>query len=504
MVRSELSSLVPERDREVRQLLWAGRVGEANRLFDEVLAERPVAADAGARAVLLVFRALSAWLLRRVPLTLDLAAQGWSELDSTVIDSRSRADVLAQLGFLVTTVGNWQVGMDLFRRAAEAARTTDDEDMLALNLQWLGGVLNFRAIEAAEARRERVFREAATVLRDGLGLRTHQQTRQGLLAAYSRSLVGLGELDRAAEIASEALRLSERSDFRWGVAVAGWALACVHRARRELIPARTLTSRALYQAELIQDPALVERFSRDLVEICAELGDAVGETAALRRRVSAQQSGLEVLREGLSQALQQCKFAIQARRLADAANEAAARDTVTGLANRLGVERAAPQLLEQTRAQGGVPWLILFDVDRFKGINDRAGHPQGDVALREVGKVLRGECRAHDLVARWAGDEFVVVLGEITGDHPGVGLAVAERIRAAVESRNWTDVLGAVGPLTLSVGVVAGPASFEELFAAADRALYQAKRRGRNRVEVHARLDIEPDSAALTRRDASM
>jgi diguanylate cyclase (GGDEF)-like protein len=263
-----------------------------------------------------------------------------------------------------------------------------------------------------------------------------------------------------------------------------------------------LGSRAVYYAEWVRDIPLLQQFSVDLSEICAEIGDPVGEAAALRRTMSAQENGLGTLQEALGQALEQRKFAIKAQRVAAAANEEAVRDPLTGLTNRRGLESAAPLLLERITVSGGVPWLILIDVDRFKHINDRTGHPAGDAALREIARVLRAECRAEDLLARWAGDEFVVLLGN-TGDHPETGPAVAERIRAAVDRHDWTDVVGTADALTLSIGVVAGRGSFDELFVAADTALYQAKRNGRNRVEVRPRLDIETRARMLTRRNAT-
>src|SRR5262249_6713821 len=142
------------------------------------------------------------------------------------------------------------------------------------------------------------------------------------------------------------------------------------------------------------------------------------------------------------QALAQRRLAVRAQRLAMAAQEAAARDPLTGLANRLGLERTAPGLLERTTSRGLVPWLVLRDLDRFKRVNDDARHAAGDAALREIARLLRHECRADDLVARWAGDEFVVLLADASDDRHA-GPAVAERIRLAVEHHNWTIMFAA-------------------------------------------------------------
>ena len=189
-------------------------------------------------------------------------------------------------------------------------------------------------------------------------------------------------------------------------------------------------------------------------------------------------------RQGLGQALEQRRVAVQAQRLATAAQEAAVRDPLTGLVNRLGLQRQAPGLLAETAAQGRIPWLVLLDVDWFKDVNDFAGHAAGDATLQEVAHLLRRECRADDLICRWAGDEFVVLLVDDAEDSRHAGPVVAERIRAAVDRHDWRLVLGCTRRVpTVSIGVAGGPAKLDHLFAAADIALYRAKRAGRNRVE---------------------
>ncbi|MER2092548.1 MAG: GGDEF domain-containing protein, partial [Saccharopolyspora rectivirgula] len=133
-----------------------------------------------------------------------------------------------------------------------------------------------------------------------------------------------------------------------------------------------------------------------------------------------------------------------------------------------------------------VPWLLLIDIDYFKEINDQAGHSTGDVVLQEIAHLLRRECRSEDLLCRWAGDEFIVLIGENSGGIGSAGPIVARRIQDAVRSHDWRLVTGrdTINP-TVSIGVAAGPpASVERLFQRADTALYRAKAYGRNTVEV--------------------
>ncbi|PWE45339.1 sensor domain-containing diguanylate cyclase [Pseudomonas prosekii] len=160
----------------------------------------------------------------------------------------------------------------------------------------------------------------------------------------------------------------------------------------------------------------------------------------------------------------------------------AATDALTGTANR----RMLDQVLrhEWFRAQrSGKPLSVLMiDADHFKAFNDRHGHPCGDEALRAVAKVISSHVRRPaDLVARYGGEEFSVILAET--DSAGAQ-QIAEHIRAGVE--RLPSVAGADSPITVSIGIstwtTASDMSLERLLFAADKALYQAKEGGRNRV----------------------
>jgi diguanylate cyclase (GGDEF)-like protein len=122
--------------------------------------------------------------------------------------------------------------------------------------------------------------------------------------------------------------------------------------------------------------------------------------------------------------------------------------------------------------------LIMLDLDNFKGINDKAGHEAGDVALCMLSEILRTGLRAVDTVARFGGDEFVIILPRADSEGATV---VAERMRNHIQQ---IDVPG-FGPVTASFGIATFPnhaSSQDALMGAADRALYDAKDAGRDRV----------------------
>ena len=159
----------------------------------------------------------------------------------------------------------------------------------------------------------------------------------------------------------------------------------------------------------------------------------------------------------------------------------AATDGLTGPPNKRAVTDAMKRLFAQASTTTSPLALLLIDLDHFKQINDKWGHPVGDQVLANVGAVLRSVLRARDFACRNGGEEFAVLLPD-TGIP--AALEIAERIRAAVAG---ISVSGADVSVTASLGVVGFPdhaAALDRLERLADAALYIAKREGRNRVEL--------------------
>jgi len=159
----------------------------------------------------------------------------------------------------------------------------------------------------------------------------------------------------------------------------------------------------------------------------------------------------------------------------------AREDRLTGAAVRWVLETRLFSAFRAAVAEGAPLAVIMCDLDRFKRINDTFGHLAGDRALALVGAVLGRRKRASDLLARYGGEEFTLLLEQADG---GSALAVAERLRQAVAEIDF-EVDGTPVPLTVSAGVSAFPEltvkTPTELILLADGALYEAKRRGRNR-----------------------
>ena len=161
-----------------------------------------------------------------------------------------------------------------------------------------------------------------------------------------------------------------------------------------------------------------------------------------------------------------------------ATRTAATIDTLTGLANRRGLQRSFDEAMAHVRG-GGRYAVLLLDVDHFKSINDLLGHQTGDRALAQIGRLISDNIRGLDLAGRFGGEEFLVLLRDAARER---ALQVAERLRAAIESGGLAYADGK--PVTVSVGVAYAAAAdtTADVVERADRALYRAKNAGRNRV----------------------
>ena len=161
----------------------------------------------------------------------------------------------------------------------------------------------------------------------------------------------------------------------------------------------------------------------------------------------------------------------------EALQHLASTDPLTGLANRRGGEKHIANEVSRARREKRPLSCIILDIDRFKAVNDTFGHQAGDQLLRDISALIRRTVRAYDILVRWGGEEFLVVL-------PGVGLDLARvlagRLRAAVEA---LDTHG-IGPVTVSAGAAEfeNDYDFASTLRTADRRLYQAKASGRNTV----------------------
>jgi diguanylate cyclase (GGDEF)-like protein len=180
-------------------------------------------------------------------------------------------------------------------------------------------------------------------------------------------------------------------------------------------------------------------------------------------------------------------FMLVSERTVTAHKTAASMDPLTGMLNRRGFSEACARLIEREANAGRPATVLILDIDHFKSINDRFGHPAGDELLKLFATIVLNNLRLSDLSGRIGGEEFAALLPCPLEE----GVLAAERVREAFEASGIVSELGPVDT-TVSIGVAGGPAGteLEVLLAAADTALYQAKRSGRNRVEAAEELPL--------------
>lgn len=172
---------------------------------------------------------------------------------------------------------------------------------------------------------------------------------------------------------------------------------------------------------------------------------------------------------------------LEARTYMDMLREQSLRDQLTGLYNRRFLDETIDKIAAQIKRRGTTLGILMVDIDYFKEVNDTYGHDMGDKVLKEIAKVLVKSVREADLVIRFGGEEFLVLLMDVQS---GKSVEIAEKIRKAVESHT-IESFGVVLRKTVSIGVSEFPEDSEKIWQCikyADVALYKAKEMGRNRV----------------------
>jgi diguanylate cyclase (GGDEF)-like protein len=216
--------------------------------------------------------------------------------------------------------------------------------------------------------------------------------------------------------------------------------------------------------------------------------------AQLDRRISERDARLEIVRSALDQEIKKRLWAEQELTQANhRLKDQVVHDGLTGLYNRRYLEESLGREESRARRSGRSLGLMMIDIDNFKRFNDTLGHAAGDAVLRAIGEYLLMAARGEDIVCRYGGEEFVLVMAQ--APHNTV-LHRAEKLRQGVQSLDIEYEGRFVGPVTISIGIGIFPdhgETVEAVLRIADNAMYQAKQSGRNRVVVgNQKTRIEP------------
>jgi diguanylate cyclase (GGDEF)-like protein len=189
--------------------------------------------------------------------------------------------------------------------------------------------------------------------------------------------------------------------------------------------------------------------------------------------------------DGLRQLVQLTGMAIATLNLRVKLENQSIRDSLTGLFNRHFMQISLERELARAARRKQNLAVIMLDLDHFKKFNDTYGHPAGDMALKAIAEIFRANVRTEDIACRYGGEEFTLILPDMTAKVAGDR---AESIRRAVEIMRLPLDGDVIGDFTVSIGLALYPEDGEAadlLLRRADMALYRAKREGRNRVMIH-------------------
>jgi len=430
------------------------------------------------------------------------------EIDERLGTTTNRSATLRTIGLVCSKTGDHATGLEFYRQSL--ALCTEPKDALergktlnniGINLKNLGRFDEARAalteaLQLFEAlgvpllqcatlnnlglAHEKLGNTAAAerTLRDALARSEAIAYVQGIAHAQ----MALGRLyaaqerhDAASEKLHAALQLCERHNIKLTWYECHEALAQLYERQGDPVKA-LLHFRRFHE---IEHEVQLESASNKLRAFAIQFQvNAAKRDAELQRDRQAVLTQANAELDALNVSLTEAN--LQKTMLLDQLERQTYEDALTGLANRRRLDQRLDEEFARAARHGRPLALAIADLDNFKLVNDRYSHAVGDAALRSLAKLLSSQVRHTDLVARFGGEEFVLVLVESDAD---AALRVCEKLRMAVERHAW-DAIHPGLALTISIGVCADPKlpSHERMLAAADRNLYLAKAGGRNRV----------------------
>ncbi len=430
------------------------------------------------------------------------------EIDERIGNTATRAATLRMIGLVCSKTGDHETGLDFYRQSL--ALCTHENDALER-----GKTLNNIGINLKNLG---LFQDAHTALAQAQQL--FATLGMPLLQCAALNNIGLvqeklGDLTGAECTLREALVLSESVDYLPGIGHAHMALGRMlakqarhDEARTRLLAALEICERhgiklTLYEChealsdlhERMGDPAAAlyhfRRFHQIEHEVQLESASNKLRAFAVQYQVAAAKRDAEVQKErqavltranveldALNVSLTEAN--LQKTMLLDQLERQTFEDALTGLANRRRLDQRLADEFSLARRHGRPLAVAIADLDEFKKVNDRFSHAVGDAALRTLAKLLSSQVRHTDLVARFGGEEFVLVLVQTDAE---AACRVCEKLRSVVENFDWTTIHPGLA-LTLSIGMCADTLlpGHERMLALADRNLYLAKEAGRNRV----------------------
>lgn len=470
---------------------------ETREVLQDALAAMALYEEAGAVDAVLNAASLGAGYAARLgelSLGVELAVRcilGMGSLTNETV----RADVTNRLGMFCYAFFEYDRAVEQMEVSLQAAERCADARKIARELHnivdtLLLAVRQDRASGEQSGRydrhgNDRLAKASAALERLLTESSPEYQHLLGVQRPEAELLLELGQPDKALELLRQ--KAGETGLVNWAAGQSALAviearcLRALGRPGEAVTAARRATALAERCEEYPESMLALDELvaaERDAGYVAAALADAV----ELKRRMWV------VHRGQTAQLIEQAwaRAAVEHQRQAlEAQTAAAIRSAEEDALTRVGNRRLLERVLGEVAQSDIQVALLMADIDHFKLINDTFGHEVGDHVLRALGRILASDARTGQVVVRYGGEEFVFALPSVD---LGAARDFAERIRLKVLSYPWEDLEGRLG-VTISIGVACGPAAnWPSVLASADRALYLAKKRGRNRVEVPARV----------------
>lgn len=422
----------------------------------------------------------------------DLALQYWSYcLDVSVNLSDDEAYIQAHIGVgqIYFAHDDFTAALEHHLQAAEYLPKINNDKLSASLLINLGG--DYIQLQQ--------YDEALSVLKKGLVFAQKADHLEYLSEAHcltGQAKWALADRDAALLNLQSALKINQQLNHQWGLASSLLALGRMSLADGNYPLAEQYLTQGLFSATQRNAFNLIFQFEQllaDLAELNGNyqlalahykrfhLGQQTLKNQLSPHKLQAMKMQLEMENARLENADLRRQRASQHREI-QRVERLASYDGLTGILNRRGLEEQGCELFQRQRINHQSLSALMIDVDHFKRVNDLCGHPVGDKVLRQVAALLKSGCRQDDLVGRYGGEEFVVLLP----NHEGVAAAeVGERLRTLVDAWLWSRIHHELN-ITISVGIasIVDDSSLEALLNRSDQCLYQAKQQGRNRVVV--------------------
>ncbi len=390
--------------------------------------------------------------------------------------------ILYNIGDIFQCQGSMDQALGMFSRALEEAEQTEDNYLASLALSSIGSVYMARDdLEIAAAH----FKKSI-VLAEKLG------RKRGILSVTLK-LTQLnrmqGDLKQALAFSRTGEKLAAELEDKKDLADIFRERALIYKGMRKYklafetsLAFQALREKFLSEKRIHELDILRIRYETEAKEL--EIGRLKSERTVQRRMTTGALTGLLFAGVSLVLAIRNVRFRIKANReLASAYSQAeklSQIDSLTGLANRRAMMESLNSEQARSARTGRSFSLIMADIDKFKQVNDRYGHACGDEVLVKISKKLQEAFRKQDMISRWGGEEFLILLPE-TFHQDAVRVAEKTRVFMAETPVLWK---GRSLSITLTFGVSEGGGiPVDDAVRMADKALYKGKRNGRNRVE---------------------